>query len=354
VTSRCRWKDCSGTESDGHPELVEGRRSGDRRLANVRPKQMGKGKTVRPWWAVVLCAALVAGCATTGGTEAGFGANPDSGGTSETVPGQRGEDAAPLSPELQAEIDRCRAEAEQNPTDPQRRHLLALALFRAGQTRDAAREWEKAVELDPSFAKAHYNLGVCLYGLGKVEEAEAHWLKTVELEPAHVSALYNLGVLKHNGGDLAAAIDHYRRCLSISPGHLKAQINLGLALASQQELVQAKEVWEQALARDPQCFNASYNLGVLSQQTNNVAAAVEHWKRAVEVPTEKVVEEMGDPATARRVRALAFYNLGVAAEEEEDLDKAGRYYRQALDLDGTNPLIRQAWRSTVRERRMGF
>jgi len=258
--------------------------------------------------------------------------------------------------ELQAEVDRRRARVEQAPEDAQRRHRLAVALKRAGQVEEAVRQWEKAVALDPTFAKAYYNLGVCCYELDRLDEAEANWLKAVELDQRQVSAHYNLGVLKHAANALDQAVHHYRQCLKVAPDHrhLKAQVNLGLALAGLKEFGQARKVWEETLAQEPLCFNACYNLGVLGQQTGDMAGATRLWRRATDIPGEQVAREMGDEVAGRRVRALAFYNLGVAADEAEDLRKAIVYFRQAFELDSTNPLVRQAWRSAVRQRRLGY
>jgi len=272
------------------------------------------------------------------------------GGRPERVDAGGADDAAA------AEVDRRRAEVEQAPEDAQRRHRLALALMQAGKVEDAARQWEKAVELDPGFAKAYYNLGVCCYTLGLTDDAETHWLKAVELDPTQASGHYNLGVLKHNAQALEEAADQYRQCLAVAPRHrhLKAQVNLGLALAGQKEFNQAREVWDRLLSENPQCFNACYNLGVLCQQTGDVAAAVRLWKRAADISLAQVAREMGDESAGRRVKALAYYNLGVAADEAGDLGKAIAYFRQAFDLDSTNPLIRQAWRSAVRQERLGY
>ncbi len=257
---------------------------------------------------------------------------------------------------LAAEVDRRRAEVEQAPQDAQRRHRLALALMQAGEVEEAARQWEKAVELDPDFTKAYYNLGVCSYTLGLIDDAETHWLKAVELEPTHVSGHYNLGVLKHSAQALEEAADHYRQCIALAPQnrHLKAQVNLGLALAGQKEFDRAREVWERLLSQNPQCFNACYNLGVLSQQRGEVVAAVRFWQRAADISLDEVAREMGDESAGRRIKALAYYNLGVAADEAGDLGKAIAYFRQAFELDSTNPLIRQAWRSAVRQERLGY
>jgi protein O-GlcNAc transferase len=50
---------------------------------------------------------------------------------------------------------------------------LGTALFQAGRTSDAEREFRAALELDPKHGDAHYNLAVTCLATGRLAEAEA-------------------------------------------------------------------------------------------------------------------------------------------------------------------------------------
>jgi Flp pilus assembly protein TadD len=59
----------------------------------------------------------------------------------------------------------------------------AAVLFASGRLNDAAREYEMAVRLQPTFAEARYNLGITLRRLGREPEAAAHLREARRLRP---------------------------------------------------------------------------------------------------------------------------------------------------------------------------
>ena len=54
---------------------------------------------------------------------------------------------------------------------------------------------EKAVQLQPGFAKAHLNLGDAYRGLKDYERAQAEYQKALQLFPNYADAVFNLGIL---------------------------------------------------------------------------------------------------------------------------------------------------------------
>ena len=59
--------------------------------------------------------------------------------------------------------------------------------------------YRKAIELDPSHAKAHNNLGLLLETVRKdYDGAEKMYRKAIELDPSHAMAHNNLGLLLQN------------------------------------------------------------------------------------------------------------------------------------------------------------
>ena len=54
---------------------------------------------------------------------------------------------------------------------------------------------EKAVQLQPGFAKAHLNLGDAYRGAKDYERAQAEYQKALQLFPNYADAVFNLGIL---------------------------------------------------------------------------------------------------------------------------------------------------------------
>lgn len=62
----------------------------------------------------------------------------------------------------------------------------------------------------------------------KLEEAARHFERAVELDPYHADAWKGLGYCRHRLGDLAGARDAYREAARLDPGDERNRVNLGL------------------------------------------------------------------------------------------------------------------------------
>jgi len=81
-----------------------------------------------------------------------------------------------------------RAHLSRDPLDPDPRQQLASALYGAGRFPEAAVEYERAIQIDPTFAFGHLGLGETLIAMGKADAA----LKEIELESPDTGKQYGL------------------------------------------------------------------------------------------------------------------------------------------------------------------
>lgn len=89
--------------------------------------------------------------------------------------------------------------------------------------------FEKAIELDPEYAKAHENLGKIYYELGRFDEAEEQCLKTLQIEPQNISATLSLGWVYLLGqSDPARAIPYFEEAIRV---HKPPYAYFGLGMA---------------------------------------------------------------------------------------------------------------------------
>jgi tetratricopeptide (TPR) repeat protein len=89
---------------------------------------------------------------------------------------------------------------------------------------EAAENFKKAIELDPSYSTAHNGLGLAYMQVGKYAEAIIHLERALELQPSLDEALYNLGVAYMNKGNYFMAYAYFNR-FKVSPTyiHLKSE-----------------------------------------------------------------------------------------------------------------------------------
>lgn len=81
--------------------------------------------------------------------------------------------------------------ARLSPT-PANHNNLGSALAAAGRLREASREFQAALDLDPEFAEAHENIALTYLHLRELETAAVHYGEVVRLRPGSESARQNL------------------------------------------------------------------------------------------------------------------------------------------------------------------
>ncbi len=96
-------------------------------------------------------------------------------------------------------------------------------LLELGRRTDAAREYRKALALDPSLVQAALNLGSLLGQEGRLDEARAVLLQAERTAPDLASVQFNLGLVAWLAGDRQEAEARLRRTLELDPGHAKAR-----------------------------------------------------------------------------------------------------------------------------------
>ncbi|MES1207363.1 MAG: tetratricopeptide repeat protein, partial [Pseudomonadota bacterium] len=113
-------------------------------------------------------------------------------------------------------LEYLRRSASLNPKNPSVHYNLGSALFDAG-SRDAERELQRAIELDPGYVDAHVNLALVQDRLGKLSQAERTVGRALVLSPGHGEAHANLASILREQGRLGSSLDHFRRALELRP-----------------------------------------------------------------------------------------------------------------------------------------
>jgi tetratricopeptide (TPR) repeat protein len=137
---------------------------------------------------------------------------------------------------------------------------LGLAFQQMGRLSEAAREFRRAIALNPRLAHAHFSLANVLEQSGRIDEAIAAYERAAALEPGYGNVYYNLGGLYVKKGLLQQALTAYLRHLEFNPRDIEARNNLGVVYAMQGRLASAEAQWRQVLAIEPDNREALANL----------------------------------------------------------------------------------------------
>ncbi len=102
-----------------------------------------------------------------------------------------------------------------------------------GQHELATRDYNKAIELDPAYAKAYNNRGNAYGSKGEYDQAIRDLNKAIKLDPKNAHAYYsNRGVVYRDKGDLEQAIRDFDQAIALDPAYATAYNNLAWILAT--------------------------------------------------------------------------------------------------------------------------
>lgn len=290
-----------------------------------------------------------------------------------------------------------------NPDTPQsrsQRHItLGRAFYRAGMLEDAAREFRRVSELDPSNVEASDRLALIALLSGKPEEAldqygsmagdeqrsyQALRNRALALEllgrfdealqlldaaesarPADADVFLARGIVllkARRAHDASDAFVRYRERLPKEPAPPIYYAHAVLAAAMEGAVDHAVKLGREGLAHYPQDGAILVNTGAVLERKGEPDASEAFYLRAAsgESPPPQAHKNLGDLAMVRGDNrgALAEYEravrldpelgddvyvrLGQLAREDDDPERTERYFRKALELNAQNAQARDA------------
>jgi tetratricopeptide (TPR) repeat protein len=144
------------------------------------------------------------------------------------------------------------------------------------QRKEALREVEARLTLDPGSVALSFERACLLAEMGQNEEAQQAYLDVLARCPEHVGALNNLGTLLYFTGYRTAARSAYTEAIRQHPEQPMAHVNLGNLLLEAGDLAAAREHYEAALSIDSEFAEAHQGLGNLLAELGHEEAAARH------------------------------------------------------------------------------
>ena len=225
-----------------------------------------------------------------------------------------------------------------------RAHALAEELLERGcmfiQTQvwdEAAREFRKAIKMEPDYAEAYNNLGLCMLYAGKPEEAKEALESALQHLPNWNIAEANLALALSRTKHHKDAADLYRKSLEKKP-QASIWLALGDELAAMQKPEEALEAYQAALTAAPQYDIAFHRIGMVQARRNNINEAQAALSRALEINPDN------DDAAAV---------LGAIAARQGNLNAAGDYFSK-LQKSEIVPAVAQRGMQRMQSFRQGL
>lgn len=171
----------------------------------------------------------------------------------------------------------------------------------------------RAVEIDPDLAEAHAALGFALSGRFKWADGERHVLRALELSPNSALAHLRYGNHLVQQGFVEEALQHARRSLELDPLSPIYQFSLGWGLYFARRFDECLEQYQSMIAAHPLNPMAYFGLAWVARHVGRHDEALSAMKRAEEFSNGSLMMTTG--------RGLAYAAAGMRHEAEEVLAK---------------------------------
>jgi tetratricopeptide (TPR) repeat protein len=182
-----------------------------------------------------------------------------------------------------------------------KRNNFGADLLKQGRLEEAITEFERAVEMDPSYAAAYFNLGYAYERRDRIDDAITQYKKAIQLEPGNVLGLNNLGVIYDKKGLYEDAIASYEQALKIDPSNTTVQGNLANARKNksivEERETRIAEAQKQVESR-PKDPRAVYNLARVYAALDMKEQAFEWLGKAMQMGFDDIRFVREDPALA--------------------------------------------------------
>lgn len=111
--------------------------------------------------------------------------------------------------------------------------------------------YQRAIEINPAYAKAHNNLAVALYFEGFYDSAYFHLEQALKIDREYPEALNNLGYLNKVNLNYELATRLFFKAIIIKPKYISALNNLGETYYLMKDYAGSVKVFDAALNLDP-------------------------------------------------------------------------------------------------------
>jgi tetratricopeptide (TPR) repeat protein len=170
----------------------------------------------------------------------------------------------------------------------------------------------RAVEIDPDLAEAHAALGFALSGRFKWAEGERHVLRALELSPNSALAHLRYGNHLIQQGFVEEAVQQARRSIELDPLSPIYQFSLGWGLYFARRFDECLEQYQSMIAAHPLNPMAYFGLAWVARHVGRHDEALGAMKRAEELSNGSLMMTTG--------RGIAYAAAGMRREAEQVLE----------------------------------
>lgn len=186
-----------------------------------------------------------------------------------------------------------KADIEKSPNSAKLNYHYGLELVKKGidaKTNEdknylsqAKQQFEKALEIRPTYGDAHAQLGLAFYRQNQKDRAMASYEKSLSHKPNNAKVYSNMGIIYFEAKQLDKAEEVYRKAVTFDPRFVDARRNLGSVLAMKGNLKEAIQQFKAGVEYAPNEAILHYYLGQATRDSGNPEGAKVHFNRAYQL-----------------------------------------------------------------------
>ncbi|KKH97241.1 hypothetical protein EO95_10700 [Methanosarcina sp. 1.H.T.1A.1] len=222
-------------------------------------------------------------------------------------------------------------------------HNKGDALYSLGKYDEAIRIYNQVIyedetqkkerESDPNIYKSWNDKGLALYKLERYDEAVKAFDKALDINPTFADGYINKGLVFYKLEMLSGARTAFEEALKIEPGNARASNNLGVVLARDGELDRAKKLFENTFQENPDFILAHANLAELLLNSGGIEEASKNIK-IISIDDKNPDPNMG---------YIHFLDGRIKIENMESKEKkyseAAKSFEKATSFNVDNPIF---------------
>lgn len=204
---------------------------------------------------------------------------------------------------------------EDDETNGQAFHVLALALEKMGHLHKALVTFERAFALDPDDPDLLLNLGLTAWSLKMNEGAAGMFRQFIARCPDSPLGYNNLGSIQCDMGDAATAIETLRAAIYRMPGEPILWNSLATVLAEEGRIEESLVFYKEAIRLDPGFSRPWHNLGYAYSHLGRLEEALEVYDEGL----ARAIDE-ADLREGRHSRSICLIGMGRLEEGFRDYE----------------------------------
>jgi tetratricopeptide (TPR) repeat protein len=246
---------------------------------------------------------------------------------------------------LKEEVDVVRQLVKDFPNETLAFAAMGNAYMWRGNSAEAAKCWEKCLELNPKFALAYTRLGMNALKKANYEEAVRLWRRAAGIDPAMNGVHGGLGRALLYLGKPQEAVVELEHAVRLSPQQGLEHFFLGQAYLQLNNCEKARTNFEKATQLQPRQSRAYYGLATVCEQMGESNKAKEYHESFRRLKAEestasyREMSEYDDMASLRDRVVLAHATAGRLYCQSGGLVNAVEHYRRAVAFSPKNAVL---------------